>query len=109
MTATKAAFDHLLKDLQRQREELNLQMHLAKAEAKDEWQALEKKWRGMKPKMDAAGAEAMKTGGKDEWQALEREWRDMKPKRDGAGSEAMKSGENVLAGLQLTLEELRKG
>ena len=79
MTATKAAFDHLLKDLQRQREELNLQMHLAKAEAKDEWQALEKKWRDMKPKLDAAG------------------------------SEAMKSGENVLAGLQLTLEELRKG
>jgi len=79
MTATKSTFDRMLEDVQRQREELNLQMHLAKAEAKDEWQALEQKWRELKPKLDAAGIEAMK------------------------------SGENVLTGLQMTLEELRKG
>lgn len=79
MTATKSALDRMLEDLQRQREELKLQMHLAKAEAKDEWQALEQKWQEVKPKLDAAG------------------------------SEAMKSGVDVLAGLQLTLEELRKG
>ena len=79
MNATKAAFDRMLEDLQRQREELNLQMHLAKAEAKDEWQALEQKWQEVKPKLDAAGGEVLK------------------------------SGVDVLAGLQLTLEELRKG
>ena len=79
MTVTKNTFGRMLEDVQRQREELNLQMHLAKAEARDEWQALEQKWRELKPKFDAAG------------------------------SEAMKSGENVLAGLQMTLEELRKG
>ncbi len=79
MTATKSALDRMLEDLQRQRDELNLQMHLAKAEARDEWQELEKKWHEAKPKLDAAGSEVLNTG------------------------------ENVLAGLQLTLEELRKG
>jgi len=79
MTATKSALDRMLEDLQRQREELNLQMHLAKAEAKDEWQALEQKWQEVKPKLDAAGGEVLK------------------------------SGVDVLAGLQLTLEELRRG
>jgi hypothetical protein len=79
MTETRNAMDRLLEDLQRQREELELQMHLGKAEAKAEWQELEKKWREVKPKLDAAGSEAAKTG------------------------------ENVLAGLQLTLEELGKG
>lgn len=79
MTATKNTFDRMLEDVQRQREELNLQLHLAKAEARDEWQALEQKWQELKPKLDAAG------------------------------SEAMKSGENALTGLQMALEELRKG
>ena len=79
MTADKSAIDRMREELVRQRDELNLQMHLAKAEARDEWQELEKRWQEVKPKLDAAG------------------------------SEAMKSGENVLAGLQLTLEELRKG
>jgi len=79
MTATKSELDRVLQELQRQRDELNLKMHLAKAEAKDEWQELERKWQELKPKLDAAGGEAMKTG------------------------------ENVLAGLQLSLEEMRKG
>lgn len=79
MTNAKASFDHLLEDLKRQRDELNLQMHLAKAEARDEWHELEKTWQAVKPKLDAAGREAAK------------------------------SGENVLAGLQLTLEELARG
>lgn len=79
MTPTKNELDRILQDLQRQRDELNLKMHLAKAEAKDEWQELERKWQEIKPKLDAAGGEAVK------------------------------AGENVLTGLQLTLEEMRKG
>jgi seryl-tRNA synthetase len=79
MTTTKSELDRAWQELQRQRDELNLKMHLAKAEAKDEWQELEKKWHEVKPKLDAAGGEAAK------------------------------AGENVLAGLKLTLEEMRKG
>lgn len=78
MTASRE-FERILQDLERQRDELNLKMHLAKTEAQDEWRELEKKWQEAKPKLDAAAGEAVKTG------------------------------ENVLAGLQLTLEELRKG
>jgi seryl-tRNA synthetase len=79
MTTTKSELDRAWQELRRQRDELNLKMHLAKAEAKDEWQELEKKWHEVKPKLDAAGGEAAK------------------------------AGENVLAGLKLTLEEMRKG
>lgn len=78
MTASKE-FERILQDLERQRDELKLKMHLAKAEAQDEWRELEKKWQEVKPRLDAAAGEAVKTG------------------------------ENVLAGLQLTLEEMRKG
>lgn len=79
MTTTKSELDRVWQELQRQRDELNLQMHLAKAEVKDEWQQLERKWQEVKPKLEAAGGEAAK------------------------------AGENVLTGLQLTLEEMRKG
>ena len=79
MTDAKKELDRILQELQRQRDELNLRIHLAKADAKDEWQELEKKWQEMKPKLDAAGGEAVKTS------------------------------ENVLTGLQLALEEMRKG
>lgn len=79
MSTTKSELDRVMQELQRQRDELNLKMYLAKAEAKDEWQELERKWQEIGPKLDAAGSEAVKTGG------------------------------NVLAGLQLSLEEMRKG
>jgi len=79
MSTTKSELDRVLQELQRQRDELKLKMYLAKADAKDEWQELERKWQEIKPKLDAAGSEAVKTG------------------------------ENVLTGLKLTLEEMRKG
>ena len=37
-------FERLWQDLETQRDELNLQMHLAKAELKDEWAELEDKY-----------------------------------------------------------------
>ena len=36
--------DELLKKLEQRRDELNVQMHLGKAEAKDLWQETEDKW-----------------------------------------------------------------
>ena len=53
---TKAA-EHL----KQQRDELRVKLHLAKAEAKDEWARLEKQWEEMKPKLEAAKEEAGKT------------------------------------------------
>lgn len=40
----KSEISDLAKKLKYERDELNLQMHLAKAEARDEWDALEKQW-----------------------------------------------------------------
>ena len=53
---TKAA-----EQLKQHRDELRLKLHLAKADAKDEWASLEKEWEEMKPKLDAVCQEAGKT------------------------------------------------
>jgi len=56
----------LFDDLNRLREELAVQIHLGKAEAKDEWARLEKKWEElrsqMKPATDVAGDTARGVG-----------------------------------------------
>jgi hypothetical protein len=39
-------------ELKTQRDELRLQMHLAKSELKDEWEALEKKWPEAESKLE---------------------------------------------------------
>ncbi len=79
MTTTKSTFNRVLAHLRRRRDELNLQVHLAWAEARDEWRKLQRRWVQLKPKLNAAGSEALNTGG------------------------------NVLAALGLSVEELRKG
>ena len=79
MTPTGVEFDRVLENLRRQRDERNLQLHLAKAEARDGWQKLEMRWRQFKPQMRAAEREALKMG------------------------------RNVLAGVRLIVEELRSG
>src|SRR5574340_238952 len=71
--------DRLLEELKQQRDELRLKMHLAQAEIRDEWDALEKKWEQMKPRLDTVQREAAKTS------------------------------KNVLAALELGVEELREG
>jgi len=53
---TKAA-EHL----KQQRDQLRVKLHLAKADAKDEWARLEKQWEEMRPTLDAAREEAGKT------------------------------------------------
>jgi chromosome segregation ATPase len=50
-----------LEHFKQQRDELQVQLHLAKADAKDEWARLEKQWEDTKPKLEAAREEAGKT------------------------------------------------
>ena len=47
MTTTQDSFDDLLKDMQRLRDELKLQIHLGSKEAQDEYDKLERKWEEM--------------------------------------------------------------
>lgn len=44
--------------LERQRDELRVQAHLAKAEAREEWEELEEKWEQLKGKLRRVGEEA---------------------------------------------------
>ncbi len=50
--------DTLIHKVQRQRDELVLKMHLAKAEAKDEWAEAEKKWEHLKAKTPGLARES---------------------------------------------------
>jgi len=50
-----------LEHLKQQRDELQVQLHLAKADAKDEWACLESQWDEIKPKLEAAREEVGKT------------------------------------------------
>ncbi len=51
----------LLEDLKTQRDELRVRLHLAKAEAKDEWERLEHTWEHVRGRMEVVGHEAGKT------------------------------------------------
>jgi chromosome segregation ATPase len=62
--------DQLLADLRQQRDELRLQMHLAKAEARDEWDAIEKRWQQVESRLGRAADEA-KSGAQNVGAALE--------------------------------------
>ncbi|MBW6521377.1 MAG: hypothetical protein K0A99_10300 [Desulfoarculaceae bacterium] len=58
--------DSFIQKIQQQRDELLLKMHLAKAEAKDEWAVAEKKWGTLKAKtpiIAREGGEGMKDVG----------------------------------------------
>ncbi len=60
----KEVFDNL----KQQRDELRVKMHLAAADAKDEWEVLEKKWGHFEGKAKQVGGEA-KEASKDIWEA----------------------------------------
>lgn len=49
---TREELEKLMDTLAQQRDELKLQLHLAKAEAKDEWNALEGKWQQAQVRLD---------------------------------------------------------
>jgi hypothetical protein len=79
MTDAKEQMTKAVEYLKQQRDELQLKLHLAKADAKDEWARLEHQWEEMKPKLEAAREEADKTA------------------------------ESVGAALDLAIDELKKG
>jgi hypothetical protein len=51
MGYTRDDLKKMVDDLTRQRDEINLKLHLAKAEVRDEWDKLEPKWEEVKGKM----------------------------------------------------------
>ena len=58
------SLEHLQKiadDLKRQRDELQVKLHLAKADARDEWAKLETRWEEVRTKMEAVKKEASHT------------------------------------------------
>lgn len=79
MTGSKEKIDEILQELARRRDEIALKLHLGKAEAKEEWEKLEKKWQ-------AAKAQSKTLAGV-----------------------VGESAQNVAAALELTLGELKKG
>jgi len=52
--STATELDKWLDTLRQQRDELHLQMHLAKADARDEWDKLEVKWTELQGKLGKA-------------------------------------------------------
>lgn len=56
--AEKHNYDEWLQRLKTERDEINLRMHLAAAEVRDEWQALEKSWEHFQAKSRQAKAAA---------------------------------------------------
>ncbi len=79
MSDVKEQMTKALDHLKQQRDELQVQLHLAKADAKDEWIRLESQWDEIKPKLEAA--------------------------RDEVG----KTAESVGAALGMAIDELKKG
>ncbi len=60
MTGPSLDLHTAVEDLKRERDHFRVRLHLAKAEAQDEWQALEHKWEHLRGKMDLVGDEAGK-------------------------------------------------
>lgn len=61
--AEKIRLEDIIDTLRQERDELNLQLHLAKAEVKQEWEELEKKWDNLEQRFDSFGNEAKASAG----------------------------------------------
>ena len=61
MADVKEQMTKALEQLKQLRDELQVKLHLAKADAKDEWSRLENQWQEVKPKLEAARQEAGRT------------------------------------------------
>jgi predicted nuclease with TOPRIM domain len=61
MSDVKEQMTKALEHLKQQRDELQAQLHLAKADAKDEWARLEGQWEEIEPKLEAAREEVGRT------------------------------------------------
>jgi chromosome segregation ATPase len=54
MTDDNSELDRIIRQLEQQRDELKLKLHLAKADARDEWSKLEQKWEQLRSKTQQA-------------------------------------------------------
>lgn len=70
MSVQKEHLEEMIGSLKRLRDELEVQIHLGKAEAKDEWERLEEKWQELKAQGKAV-AEAADESAKNVGSALE--------------------------------------
>ncbi len=70
MSEWRAELGKLIDELKTERDELRLQMHLAKADLTDEWDQIEQRMEHLKSKA-AAVAEASGEGAKDVWEAAQ--------------------------------------
>ena len=61
MTGKQRDFDRLVDELEQQRDELLLKIHLARAEARDEWEELEDKWQNLQQRLPEAREAASKS------------------------------------------------
>lgn len=50
--------EKVMAELRRQRDEIRLQLHLGKAELREEWEALERKWEHLEERMEGVADEA---------------------------------------------------
>jgi uncharacterized protein (DUF342 family) len=62
--------EEMFEDLKQQRDELRVRVHLAKAEAKEEWDKLEDSWENIQPKLDKVKGHTVEAS-KEAWSALE--------------------------------------
>ncbi len=77
MSLKRTDFDDLFDTLERARDEIELKIHLAAADARDEWEDLEKQWRRLRGRLDTIGRVAENTAG-DVGDALEQLGRELK-------------------------------
>lgn len=56
MNSAREEMDRLVRKLEQQRDELRVKMHLAKADARDEWNKLERQWEAMRPQVVQASS-----------------------------------------------------
>lgn len=55
MSDFRTSAEDAFRSLRQQRDELRLQIHLARAEARDEWEQMERKWHDAELKLAAMG------------------------------------------------------
>jgi len=70
MTRRPENLNELIDELRQTRDELRVQMHLAAAEVRDEWEVLEKKWGQFRSRAERVG-EATGEAAEDVGEALE--------------------------------------
>ena len=61
MSEGKSAMDQVIQDLKQMRDELEVQLHLASADARDEFAELERKWQQLRARAEVVGDAASQT------------------------------------------------